>query len=686
MILSRFEGLTKPVVVEQIETDSGSWIEHLSRVPAQAWAGKYEEPGWSPVIYDPPARSKENARRVFALVLDHDKGGDWERVCSLWQPYQGVVYTTKSHGAPGTVGDRLRVVLPLLRPVGGEEYARLWEWAAWKSSTASCPADQQCRDPSRFWYDPTLPPGGWRAHVLGGPQLDPDAALAEAIPQPAHLRVVRPAPASTPTERERRARAYLAKIPGAVAGSGGHTATFNAVAHVLVGFDLDAAAAARIIVDDYNPRCDPPWSEKEIAHKIASVEKSSDRTRGYLLTDRPQIGTTATAAAYAPPAPAELEVDWAELILRKKDRNARKGYHNVAVYVRHHPDYRGRWALNEMTRQPWFDGAPMPETMVHEIRASIDARLGYTPGRDDVEAAIVAAATDRPFHPIRQYLRSVDWDGHPRLLSMAQDYLGTPDPVHNIMVRKFMLGAVARSLLPGCKHDTTLMLVGAQGVGKSTFFAVLGGEWHADSFIDINGKDAFLQLHSSWIYELAELENVVQGRSESRLKAFITSTHDTFRAPYMRVASRAARAVVLCGTTNRERFLTDDTGSRRFWIVPVQKQVPIDRLARERNQLWAEAVAAVESGEQWWLDVDVDAKREIANEAHQEEDPWSDAVAEYLRTKTSTTVALVLEDGCKVDRAHLDRWAQMRAARLLKLAGWRRAFSHADGRWEYQKC
>src|SRR5678815_1633566 len=110
--------------------------------------------------------------------------------------------------------------------------------------------------------------------------------------------------------KTQRARAYLARIPAAVSGDGGHTQTFNAVAHVMFGFDLARDATFSIIANDYNPRCDPPWSERELQHKISSVAAHCKRERGYLLTDRPRIESTHTAASHAPPAPSDLDVDW----------------------------------------------------------------------------------------------------------------------------------------------------------------------------------------------------------------------------------------------------------------------------------------------------------------------------------------------------------------------------------------
>jgi len=682
--ISHFNGLTR-TTAEPLEIDIERWLDLLATEPADQYTGQMEHPGWSPVLYDPPRRELANVRRVFALVLDHDKGAEFDRLTELWAGSSGVVYTTKSHadGAP-----RYRVVLALARPVTAEEYAKIWDWGAVRSHAAQCPADKQCKDASRFWYSPTLPPGGWRAQRLTGAAVDPDAILALAAAQQPRLRVV--APASTPLtpDRVRRARAYLRKIPGAVAGASGHTATFNAVAHVMIGFDLGEDDTLALIADDYNPRCDPPWSERELRHKIASVSAQCKRERGYLLADRPRIESSRAAATYAPEAPTELDVDWTTLLLTKADRSPRRAYHNTAVFVRHHPEFRGRWSLDLMTNQPWFDGRSMDPSHVHYIRAQADCRLGYTPPAADVEAAIITAAADRPFHPIRQYLRSLDWDGSPRLQAMAHDYLGSDGELHAEMVRKFMVGAAARALWPGCKLDTALMLVGDQGLGKSTFFSVLGGAWHADTFIDITNKDAAIQLHSAWIYELSELENVVTGSRESRLKAWLTSTHDLYRPPYGRTAERRARAVSICGTTNRRQFLTDDTGSRRFHIVPVERRVPRDLLAEMRDQLWAEAVCAAESGEPWWFDEEPERLRELANEEFHEDDAWLDPIAEHLASPgiRQVTMSDVLTAALKLDVSKHDRASQTRVGRILKFIGWRKEReSTGSRRWFYRR-
>lgn len=395
--------------------------------------------------------------------------------------------------------------------------------------------------------------------------------------------------------------------------------------------------------------------------------------------------------APAPPAPAPRAApagSWLEQLLTKPDRTPRRAYHNTAVFVAHHPEFAGRWSYDEMTGTPCLDDVPMAPEVVHHIRAQADCRLGYTPPASDVDAAIVAAAKLRTFHPIRQYLRSLTWDGVPRLDTMARDYLGSDDPLHAVMLRKFMIGASARALWPGCKLDTALMLVGEQGLFKSTFFAVLGGKWHADSYIDITNKDGAMQLHSAWIYELSELENVVTETRESRLKAWITSTHDMFRAPYAKVSESKPRASVICGTTNRRQFLTDATGSRRFWIVPVDRVVPRDQLAASRDQLWAEAVRAADSGESWWLDSRIEHERENANKQFHEEDSWSEPITNFLSKPTITTTSIteVLRDALALDVGKHDRRAQMRAARVLKDLGWTKRRDGAGERhWYYSR-
>lgn len=668
MLISKFASLTKPHVIEEIEIDWDGVADWFTQKPATEFKGKTKHGGWSPAKFNPKERCLENIVEVTALVLDYDKGASWEAVREAWKDYKCVIYTTRSHGDPEKPGDRLRVILQLQRAVNAEEYARLWEWAARRSPS---PLDPQCKDASRFWYAPCTPPGGWRSEAIGG-------VLSVEIPE--RRAGAQATPAACAEGIERRAKAYLDKLPPAVSGESGHNTLWNAVAHMLVGFSLDPVVARRMI-DEYSKRCVPPWSEREIDHKMKSVAERCNRTPGYLLRERVQ---------YVPPISTDdkQSVDWKNSLILNAERKPKKCVTNISVIISLHPEYWGRWSYDESAHIPCLDGKRLTPDDVLGIREFIEKTLWFTPAREDVETAIIRESGKRKFHPVRDYLRSIDWDGVSRLSTMARDYLGTESPLHAVMVRKWMIGAVQRVLQPGCKLDTALMITGRQGAGKSSAFAVLGGAWHADTFVDISNKDSFSQIHAAWIYELSELENVVTGRAESRLKAWITSTHDTFRAPYARVAERRARSMVLCGTTNRTQFLTDDTGSRRFWIVPMACDLDRKALEEARDQLWAEAVCAAELGESHWLDREQEIELEKGNEKHAEEDAWAEPIRRYLAVNNlfETCTSDLLKHALDVEVGRHDLGSATRVGKVIKrLGGWKKLHLTNPARWVYRR-
>jgi putative DNA primase/helicase len=166
---------------------------------------------------------------------------------------------------------------------------------------------------------------------------------------------------------------------------------------------------------------------------------------------------------------------------------------------------------------------------------------------------------------------------------------------------KTLIAGVARILCPGCKVDTMTILVGEQGYMKSWVWRVLASEpWFTDHLSDIHSKDAALDLRSKWIVEFADLDNF--GRSETEtIKRFLSATQDHYRAPYERHASTVPRAVIFAGTTNKETFFKDETGNRRFWPVKVEQTCELASLARDRDQLWAEALHRFHAGEIWYL-------------------------------------------------------------------------------------
>ena len=224
--------------------------------------------------------------------------------------------------------------------------------------------------------------------------------------------------------------------------------------------------------------------------------------------------------------------------------------------------------------------------------------------------AITSVAWDNRFHPIKDWLETLKWDGEPRLDTMLVDFLGAADNEYTRAVsRKWLTGAVARIMKPGCKFDYMLVLESPkQGIGKSTFGAVLAGEeWFNDDMVSMQGKEAIEALQGSWIIELAELHTFSKSEVE-HIKAFISRRRDKMRPAYGRRIREFDRQCVFLGTTNEETYLKDASGNRRFWPVLCRvNRMDVDKLRAEREQLLAEAVHRYDSGEPLYLE---DAKVE----------------------------------------------------------------------------
>ena len=228
-----------------------------------------------------------------------------------------------------------------------------------------------------------------------------------------------------------------------------------------------------------------------------------------------------------------------------------------------------------------------------------------------VSRSVGAVAREITVHPVRDHLGALAWDGVPRIETWACRYLGAEDTAFNRSVGAlWLISAVARIFRPGVKADHMLVLEGPQGARKSTALKILAGEdWFTDELPDLGSKDAAMHMQGVWIIEIAELDAI--GKAEvSRIKAFLTRTTDRFRPPYGRYTIEVPRQCVFAGTVNPDTYLRDETGNRRFWPVRCGT-IDIDALARDRDQLWAEAVARFRAGAIWWLETpELDRRRQ----------------------------------------------------------------------------
>lgn len=307
---------------------------------------------------------------------------------------------------------------------------------------------------------------------------------------------------------------------------------------------------------------------------------------------------------------------------------------NLAVLLQileEDPQYAGRLALNEMGDVVHLDGQPLVrgDAYTTEVRVDLVQRYKIKPTKADVQDAILGAATRHAYHPVRQYLDGLVWDGQERISRVVGDVLVSTDVSAPTYLRRWFISAVARGLGPGCKVDTVIVLIGRQGIGKSSFFATLAGGWFADTSLDLSNKDAYLGVHRVWIYEMAELGGIYRRADANRIKSFLSARTDLYRAPYARAAEDHARGFVVVGTANEVDILRDDTGSRRFWPM-LTTAVHLPCVAEWRDQLWAEAVHLYRAGEQWWLTDDEEELRAEEADAYGQEDVLDDAIADLL--------------------------------------------------------
>jgi predicted P-loop ATPase len=385
--------------------------------------------------------------------------------------------------------------------------------------------------------------------------------------------------------------------------------------------------------------------------------------------------------------------DWRSTLICG-DNGPKANLYNVLMALRHCPDLKGTIRLNAFRLEidvvaplPWddrigrewsrHDDLHLTEWLQHH---GIGVKVGDT--ADGVEAV----AAESKYHPVRDWLEGLAWDGQPRVRTWLTYYLGVEDGDYSQAVgARWLISAVARVMRPGCKADHCLVLEGDQGRGKSSALRILvGDDWFTDELADLGSKDAAMQTRGVWVVELAELEHLSRGEV-GRIKAFLTRTVDRYRPPYGRRLVMAPRECVFAGTVNDRQYLKDETGNRRFWPVRVGQSIDLAALRHDREQIWAEAVQLWRDGVRWWLE-----GRSLVELAREEQegrasvDPWGDKVADHVADKGEVTVASILTEGVGKRLGECTRADEMRIAKIMQQLGWRRGRqSQPPRRWCY---
>lgn len=327
------------------------------------------------------------------------------------------------------------------------------------------------------------------------------------------------------------------------------------------------------------------------------------------------------------------------------------------------------------------------------------AEMGYKVGKELAIDCLVQVANENPYNPVTEYLLHCEQHVEPAYIDgLATAYLRPSDQadgptIYDEMLKRTLIGAVARAFDPGYKHDTACVIMGDQGAYKSSFWGCLGGPFYSDALGDISTKDDVMVLHRSWIMEWAELDHITNRKHAGQVKAFLSQAVDLLRVPYGKAVEAFPRRGIIVGTTNKTTgFLVDETGNRRFWVIPTTKtqvdQINTAMLLMERDAIWAAAVQAYRSGETNRLPVEMELAVQQENDAYMIESPWRSAILTYLTDRRSMEVLTSEEILAKAIQKPMERQTkvdQMQVASILKELGWtKRRESSGKRRWYYQ--
>lgn len=538
---------------------------------------------------------------------------------------------------------------------------------------------------------------------------EPSAAAAAPPPAPPESRSAGPRPAPDSSsgwalDAVDRAWRFMRSVPPRAKGEGRNDARFRLACALVRGFNLPDDETFRAL-QDWNARCPGGVSDEELLTSIRNAHQSGKEAYGARLAEAPRVplrgpggeggrkgsapggsrgGEDGPAAdAGGPPEPPE-DIPWGDeeppaggrpwdhwdepLAIHKGEPRRWAG--NLAKILRQDRRWGRRLALNEMTQEVMFDAKgdgelrPVTEHFADRVQEAIENAYGLSFARDEVATKIRAQAVENPYHPVRRYLQGLpEWDQIDRIEFVPEDILGTKDPMARVFMRRFMIGAVRRALRPGCKLDTAVVLVGAQGKRKSTFFRTLAGaEFFSDTPVELDSKDRFFQVNAAWIVEMAEIDGMNSTATAESVKAFLSSQKDTFRPPYARTPITLYRSSVCVGTTNKEDgFLHDATGSRRFWPIHIDldegEEISVEVLGAMRDQLWAEAVAYERDDEPHWLAREEEDRRRELAQRFEAEDALEGVLEGTLKALKKERLAAMTAHEVALAESHASRAA-----------------------------
>jgi predicted P-loop ATPase len=342
--------------------------------------------------------------------------------------------------------------------------------------------------------------------------------------------------------------------------------------------------------------------------------------------------------------------DWVgELETEGKSGKIKSTINNVVLILNNDANLAGCFGFNEFEQRetavkalPWDKvGTKYPRPLCDsddaELRLYFERCYDIT-GKEKLADGLTVVIKANSYHPIRSYLDALEWDGVERLDTLFIRLFGADDTDYTrAITRKSFAAAVARIYQPGIKYDYIVVIIGDQGVGKSSTLKAMGGDWFSDSVTTLTGKEALESIQGAWLIELGELAGLRRAEVDA-VKHFVSKTEDRYRVAYGKRIEHFPRRCVFFGTTNEEDFLRDVTGNRRFWVMNCKGRVGVtpfyDYMSKTTvAQLWAEAKERYARGEKLYLEDDLEGVARAIQDKHLEKDERSGLIREYLERK-----------------------------------------------------